>query len=288
MATLRAYPNGLTVHVGGTGTHTRAKRGTITGWSAAAVRRHTRWLYSIDAPGLTGEGFAITLTLRDCPPSPEAWTALRRAWIERARRLGAVRWHWVVEWQRRGTPHLHAAVYFPVGTDARVGHALLAHWLAAAAPYSPGWGSQTVKPIAGSLGWLQYLSKHAARGVKHYQRTGKPAGWETTGRLWGHGGDWPELEPLEVQLTTAQFHRFRRLARSWRVADARAAGLRGEGWQRLRYSRRMLRTSDVALSRYRGVSEWIPEAVAVRLLDVVSSRSLTGGPTADESRVRAA
>jgi len=31
------------------------------------------------------------------------------------RRAGLSRWHWVVEWQRRGTPHLHLAVYAPPG-----------------------------------------------------------------------------------------------------------------------------------------------------------------------------
>ncbi|WP_443678868.1 hypothetical protein [Nocardioides daeguensis] len=30
------------------------------------------------------------------------------------------RWHWVVEWQRRGTPHLHLAVYAPEGWESPI------------------------------------------------------------------------------------------------------------------------------------------------------------------------
>jgi hypothetical protein len=270
MATVRAYPNGLTMHVGGVGSHERALRGPVVGWSRAAVRRHTQWLYSVDATALDGVGIALTLTVRDCPPTASDWTALRRAWLMRVERMGATRVHWVVEWQKRRVPHLHAAVYFPsdIKDPQRIQGLLLAHWAAAAALYGVGTRSQVAKPIDGPLGWLQYLSKHAARGVKHYQRAGKPPGWETTGRLWGHTGEWPAQEPLQVDITMQAYYRFRRLARSWRVADARAAGIRGDGWTRITYARRMLRCTDLNLSRVRGVSEWIPESIAVRLLDV--------------------
>jgi hypothetical protein len=243
---------------------TPPKRGKITGWTPAAVRRHTRWLYGIEAPALTGHGYALSLTVKDTPPDAIAWHRARRAWIERLRYRGLVRLHWVVEWQRRGTPHLHCAVYFAHELDAAERWQLLSDWLDVAAPYRPGWRSQDVKPIDGPLGWLQYLSKHAARGVQHYQRNGKPPGWESTGRLWGYVGQWPASEPIQVDLTPAQAHRFRRLVRSWRVADARAA----QDWRRVRYARRMLRCTDPALSAVRGVSEWIPEHVAVRLLHV--------------------
>lgn len=283
MATLRAYPNGLTMHVNGQGSHTRAKRGQVVGWSRAAVRRHTRWLYSIEAPHLDGQGVAVTLTLRSCPASPEDWGRLRDAWLHRVRRAGAVRWHWVVEWQRRGVPHLHAAVYFPEGVEpVRAGALLLGHWVDAAAPYGARWGSQTAKPIDGAVGWLQYLSKHAARGVAHYQRQGKPAGWTSTGRLWGHGGPWPESEPIDVQVSMSAFYRARRLARAWRVADARRAlGVARTPEEaraarmRIRYARRMLACNDPNLSAVRGVSEWIPEALAVQLLEVAAAGEWT-------------
>lgn len=268
MPTLQAYKNGLSMGTAGRNA-TPSPRGKITGWTQAAVRRHTRWLYSIDAPALDGFGYALTLTLRDTPSDAVTWQGARRAWVERLRRRGLVRLHWVVEWQRRGTPHLHVAVYFPHELSLIEQQMLLIDWLAVAAPWGPGHTGQCVKPIYGPLGWLQYLSKHAARGVTHYQRAGKPAGWETTGRLWGHMGDWPEVEPLRADLTREEYHRFRRLVRSWRIADARAAG----DWRRLRYARRMLACNDRALSTVRGVSEWIPEHLAVDLLTLIAGAS---------------
>lgn len=268
MPTLQAYKNGLSMGTAGRNA-TPSPRGKITGWTQAAVRRHTRWLYSIDAPALDGFGYALTLTLRDTPSDAVTWQGARRAWVERLRRRGLVRLHWVVEWQRRGTPHLHVAVYFPHELSLIDQQMLLIDWLAVAAPWGPGHTGQCVKPITGPLGWLQYLSKHAARGVTHYQRAGKPAGWETTGRLWGHVGDWPEVEPLRADLTREEYHRFRRLVRSWRIADARASG----DWRRLRYARRMLACNDRALSTVRGVSEWIPEHLAVDLLDLIAGAS---------------
>jgi hypothetical protein len=93
--------------------HAPAKRGQVNGWSAGAVREHTRWLRSVDTTRLDGQGVAVTLTVRDCPPTSDHWTRLRNALHERLRRAGLLRWHWVTEWQRRGVPHLHLAVYAP-------------------------------------------------------------------------------------------------------------------------------------------------------------------------------
>src|SRR5450830_781949 len=276
VATIRAYSNGGTAFMGGSGSHERAKRGEVVGWTVAAVRRQTRWLYSVEIGGLTGTGFALTLTLGDVLPTSVEWNRLRRAWLDRVVYLGAIRTHWVVEWQERGFPHLHAAVYFPEGTSAAMGPRLGAAWLDLAGWTGARLGGQDCKPIAGPLGWLKYLSKHAARGVNHYQRQGKPVAWNKTGRLWGHGGDWPTPLPIEATITNAEFYRFRRLVRSWRVADARAAALRWDDpkhrWSRLVYARRMLRCPDAQASRFRGVSEWIPQAWALRLLDVATSR----------------
>lgn len=264
MPTLQAYKNGLTMgHAGHNGSP--PLRGEVTGWTPASVRRHTRWLYGVEAPALTGYGYAVTLTIRETPPDAASWQAARAAWVERLRRRGMVRLHWVVEWQRRGTPHLHCAVYFaePLAPVDQFG--LIAAWLEVTNAWGPRAAAQTIKPITGAEGWLQYLSKHAARGVKHYQRWGKPDGWLKTGRLWGHAGDWPTEPPIRADLTLAEYHRLRRLVRSWRVADARAAG----DWTRLTYARRMLACPDRALSSVRGVSEWIPDPLALRLLDAL-------------------
>jgi hypothetical protein len=190
VATFKAYANGATMGRGNNAPK-GGKRGKVDGWSRAAVRRHLQFLYSVDVPGLTGDGYGVTLTLRDTPPSHVEWVQLIDRLKREFRRAGLVRWHWVVEWQRRGTPHLHLAVYAPDGWEApitdNVGAWTVDLWLRLAAPYGAGSIAQAVVPITGAQGWLKYLSKHASRGVAHYQRQGKPAGWESTGRLYGYG-----------------------------------------------------------------------------------------------------
>ncbi|MGA8247375.1 MAG: hypothetical protein WB797_10750 [Nocardioides sp.] len=134
--------------------------------------------------------------------------------------------------------------------------------------------AQQVTPITGPVGWLKYLSKHAARGVRHYQRQGKPAGWDRTGRLWGHGGEWPAVEPLRVDLTTGQAWRLRRLVKRYAIAQARAAALGYErsgqtgkaaaAWDSVSYLRGMLKSSD-QVGACRGVSEWASQEMVMRL-----------------------
>lgn len=244
-------------------THQRAKRGTVKGWSTAAVRRHTKWLYSINSEALDGEGFAVTLTVRDIPAAAVDWTATRRTFIKRLERSGLVRVHWLTEWQRRGAPHLHCAIYLPAGTGFLAAYALiLTAWLDVAAVYGAQAPSQDVKRIDGVKGWLQYLSKHASRGVRHYQRMGSPAGWEKTGRLWGYGGAWPVVEPMQFVLARSTGHRYRRLVRAWTIADARTSG----DPKRIKWARRMLTCTDPKLSPVRGVSGWIPEAVSLAFI----------------------
>ncbi len=269
----KLYLNGLTMGAGGNANPVGGKRGKVDGWSMSAVRRHTRWLYSVDTKSLTGEGWSLSLTLRDCPPDDVAWTRLRKEWLDQVRASGLlVRGHWVVEWQERKVPHLHLAVYLREGTRD-VDALLVGTWLRLGAKYGAGPKGQHLAPITGVLGWLEYLSKHASRGVGHYQRQGKPPGWEKTGRLWGHFGDWSNAEPVGVRLTRREFFRFRRLVRSWRVADARQQLREARNLvevvaarRRIRFARRMLACNDRALSEVRGVSEWIPEHLGMVLL----------------------
>jgi hypothetical protein len=297
MATFKAYPNGSTMGVGNAAP-VGGKRGEVVGWSAASVRRHKRWLYGVEAPQLSGQGDAVTLTMRDTPGTVEEWQRLLRLLFDGLRDRGMIRWHWVVEWQRRGTPHLHLAVYGPENEDlsvarssvgdasnprgARLGPPLpprrippgvlpasgrspgvevVALWLRLTEGYGSGRCAQYITPITGPVGWLKYLSKHASRGVKHYQRQGKPAGWEKTGRLWGYGGEWPVSPPVEGMLTGEQYHRVRRMVRSWAVADARARG----DFRGVAYLRRMLKCPDRMLSTVRGVSEWVPGPMLVSM-----------------------
>lgn len=266
----------MSSYMGGSGDHERAPRGEIKGWTAATARRHTQWLWQVRADDLDGAGFAITLTLRDTPASADEFHRMRRAWLMRVVRLGATRVHWVIEWQERGTPHLHAAVYFPPLTggafDARHARAVVA-WLDVcdAAGIDASWRSQDAKSIDGPLGWLKYLAKHASRGANHYQRQGAPDGWEKTGRMWGHTGDWPTTEPIVLDgLNNREFWRLRRLVRNWARNQAAASG----DWQRLRYLRRAGRPDNRHQSSYQGVSEWIPEDVSLRLVELFNTESL--------------
>lgn len=252
-----------------------AKRGKVTGWSPGAVRRHTKWLYSVDTEMLDGQGFALTLTLRNTPESADALHAIRRAWLKRVERLGAIRVHWVIEWQRRGTPHIHAAVYFrsfdglPDGfrNQAVMGTVMTSAWVDVATRYGTTLSAQHWDTIDGPLGWLQYLSKHASRGVKHYQRSGHPEGWERTGRLWGHGGEWPADAPARFDMSREAFWRYRRLVRSWRIADARSSG----DPKRIAYARKMLACPLPKLSAVRGVSDWLPELVTLSFIGLLVS-----------------
>lgn len=268
MPVIKAYRHGMTGGVAPmNNSHQRVPRGTVEGWSEGATRRNTAFLRSIREDQLTGAGVALTLTLRDCPPTARDWHRLRRAWEMRMARAGMVRLHWVTEWQRRGVPHLHCAIWFP-GTVYDMATPVAA-WVDLAQQYGAGRGGQHARPIDGPVGWFQYLSKHAARGVKHYQRNADniPQGWQQqTGRVWGKSGDWPVRDVVRINLENEQgdggWFAFRRLIRSWRVADARSSGDRF----RLAQARGMLTCHDQPTSRVRGVSEWMPQHVQDGLL----------------------
>jgi hypothetical protein len=274
MATISAYPNGSTAHIprGSESDHERAKRTTIQGWSRSAVRRHTKWLFSIPIESLKGYGQAVTLTLRDCPASAVDFHAMRRAYLMRLVRMGAVSVHWVIEWQRRGVPHIHAAIYF----DRPLCHVevfqLKSHWTDVAEPYGALLGAQYVLPIEGPAGWLQYLSKHAGRGAAHYQRQGMPSGWEKSGRLWGHTGEWTVEEPMRFHVQDAAYFRYRRMVRAWRYADARKASDPLTRKRRMLSARRMLQASDRNTATVRGVSEWVGQEVVIEFLALLAAQ----------------
>ena len=172
-----------------------------------------------------------------------------------------VRLQWLTEWQRRGVPHLHGMVYLPGGSGA-LSEAVTGHWLEVAAPWGASAHGQSVKPVHGLPGWLQYQAKHSARGVRHYQRATVPEAWAAgTGRLWGTSGKWPVREAL-VDIDLRTYWRLRRRLRSWMLAQARA----DEDHRRVAYLRRMLADPDRARSAVRAVGEFVPEHVSWMLL----------------------
>lgn len=238
--------------------HERAKRQAVEGWTDASTRRNTRFLYAVDERKLTGPGLAVSLTIRDCPPSAEDWKRSREAFFFRLRRIGLTRAHWLTEWQRRGVPHMHAAIWFSpeaLADDPFLMDTVRTHWCDVAAVYGAGPRGQHIAPIADAVGWFQYLSKHAVRGLSHYQRSpdGIPTGWTKTGRMWGHLGDWPLIEPVRYTVRNDAFWAYRRMVQRWRLADARASGDLG----RIRAARRMLQCTERSAGSVRGVGEWI-------------------------------
>lgn len=273
MATVTIRRAGFSAGLAGPGRapgETRKARGEIVGWSMGAARRNVAFLQSVDPEGLPPHGYALTLTMGGWPDSADAWNSARRAFLKRADRLGFPLQHWVVESTRLGRPHLHLALYGEQSrADAR--WLLVLAWLRVCD--SRGWTAQvraqTVEPITRLNGWLQYVARHGARGVDHYQRAGLPAGWEKTGRLWGHSSGWPTPEPLVYDLTEAEFHRFRRLAVSVVRARLRAAGLSTTKVQRVASS---MRHPDPAVSTRVGVGYWIDRDLCDSLVTLSRGR----------------
>lgn len=268
--------------------HPRAIRGAVGGWSTGATRRNTQFLYSVMEPELSGAGYAVTLTLRDCPPDSDAWHRLRRSWEMRMVRSGMIRMHWVTEWQRRGCPHMHCAVWFPADAPAAsVTSRLISAWLTLGAVYGAGSRGQDVHPITGAVGWFQYVSKHAARGVKHYQRSSEnvPDAWKLkTGRMWGKVGDWPVRPKIRLDVQDQHgdggWFAYRRLVRGWRVANARSAG----DQRRVQQAKHMLACNELSLSRVRGFSEWISEEISLTMFSNLAVRGYSIVHTADVVR----
>lgn len=308
MPVMTLYRHGVTVGTPpGVNSHRRAIRGDCEGWTNSATRSNRNFLYSVDETNLTGIGFALSLTVKRCPLSPNEWASIRDLFIRRLKRVGLQRMHWLTEWQRRGVPHLHAAVWFSEASEATFSQKLITdHWLDLSSLYASSRSGQHVVLINNDVGWFKYLSKHAVRGLQHYQRSADsiPQAWQgKTGRMWGKIGDWPTVEPLRLDLKPRQYHRVRRLIRSWRKADARqfvqdqakkiefdlvlqlsylrndpqalqffvSKAIRNFGYsKRIVTARTMLRCSDDKLSGCRGASEWVPADTQDRIVDWVS------------------
>lgn len=252
--------------------HVRGIRGDVGGWSKSSTRSNTRFLYSVDERELTGHGFALSLTIRECPPTADDWKRVREAFAVRMRRMGMVRMHWLTEWQKRGVPHMHAAVWFDDELAQRDPFALRTikeHWLAVASAYGAGEKGQHVALISDSLGWFKYLAKHAVRGLGHYQRSNEsvPAGWQKTGRMWGHLGDWPVGKIGDFYVDDEGHFRGRRIFRRWAIANARAEVRQGKSLRsRITWARGMLRCNEHGPSRLRGLNDWVPLEVSSRVL----------------------
>lgn len=278
------------------------RRGVVRGLTPGSARRNKQWLMSIDQNALTGAAVTFTLTMRDVPATSAEWIAAKKALLRRFRRYGVLRAHWVMEWTRRGRPHLHGIAFLPV-MAGRPGRLLQG----SDGPYWEVFSTWQVvewwQEIAGRWGvsprgqhvqigrrtntaWLRYMAKHASRGVGHYQRQAEsiPETWQTTGQMWGKlGDDWP-LHSEKHDIPTWAFHHLRRQVR--RLVRSRAVRLIAKGTpDQVRQGEAMLAylaglkrrpckdgkpisvAAWVELSTRLGISEWMPLELSSQLLE---------------------
>lgn len=304
MPVIKVYHHGMTAAIPPKkNNHERAKRGQVQGWSKSATRNNTRWLRSVSPESFGNDeefGVAFTLTLRDCPDTSDDWHKIRRSFIERLRRLGMLRLHWVTEWQRRGVPHLHGVVFFSYescthidsnGLPVGLGFLIVDHWVSVAGKFGASPRGQNLKTVTDIKGWFKYLSKHASRGADHYQRSsaGIPSGWIKTGRVWGHCGDWVTDEAVQINASNEFYFALRRIVRKWRLSDARSAFKEAsvprvvDGYfsfgkdylsskKRISSARKMLKCNDYKKSQVRGVSEWIDSENILLIAEMLVSQ----------------
>jgi len=263
----RIYHHGTAVGISKMHNRKPGKRQQCSGWSDAVARRNMRFLWSVDNKKLAGlVGYAFTWTVQKCPDTPqELAQALKLTFeeLKRGCRCGppSELIHYVIEWQKRGVPHVHGVVYFTPENDATFDRSngvptgafnyIIYRWLRQAGQWGASEFGQFVHPVYDARGWSEYVAKHASRGAKHYQRSAAslPAKWQgKTGRMWGKRGAWPVDEPQDVLFLTRLptpleeslaaklgvdplkfehlrdfngFAAFRRLVRSYAISEAR-------------------------------------------------------------------
>lgn len=229
------------------------------GWTKAASSNNAKWLQSVRPP--LGFGIALTLTLSSLPSADE-WRSLVRDFNKFLSSNDlCYAYHFVVEWTRRGLPHIHYMVYLDIEESAFPTWSvwLRRKWcnISACAEMH----AQCAKAVESLHGWLEYVAKHAARGIHHYQRATPPL-WcgVPTGRMWGYGGIWPERQEAKLSLSESDFVCFSRLLRKYMKKKGRRNQKRN-----LFFTPKKIYPS--------GVSEWVPSSVTTRLLEFVVSRS---------------
>lgn len=204
----------------------RRKRGKVRGHSRKAGRRCRDWLQSVDFQLPRWGYYWVTLTVGADVPDYEAWAGMRRRFLHtlsRSRRVVAC--HWVMEWQRRGAPHLHLLLYHPIGSPQWA----LDRWLRVVESTGAGPQGQHIEAMRDGNGLVRYLARHQGRGRAHYQRdlANLPAGWEVSGRTWGYFGAWRHHPVAEYGLS---YRAYVILRRRWRKLARRAVRARGVAW----------------------------------------------------------
>lgn len=272
MRVIKVYPGGIAMSRGNAGSTppVDVKRGLVGGWSSQAASRHRTWLMSVDPRALPEETalWGFTLTVRNAPVSAAEFHRMRVAWLKRAERaVPGVVWCWVMEWQKRGAPHLHGVLVVPDTEEMKVTLALLVYvaWCEVALSTDASPVGQDLRRADRISGWLQYLSKHIGRGNKHMQRKAgaMPPGWASSGRLWGHSQGWPTAEK-KLFIDTEAWFELRRMTHAWAMADAKKEKDPEVRARRVRYLKHRRQVSK-DVSRFVGLVEWAPPEVTAQL-----------------------
>lgn len=268
------------------------ERTATRGWTVNVARRNEQRLQQIDFDAIDGIPAFVTLTM----PSQQMgdvtaamFHSWLKSWLRYMKRHGLSHYYWILEFQASGNPHLHVLVWLDHTPDPLETYRALRSWVGILNKSGVGarlqgqiWenidvGGEIVvdgeRVPAHPERVLMYLAKHASRGVAHYQRqiANMPDDWQyRSGRVWGHDRGLHLQEQEDVETDYPTFHRFRRLVRRWRLAEAR--GIKDADRRRaaIVQARRSLKCGRRDVSTYRGVSAWIPSDVASALLDAAA------------------
>lgn len=234
------------------------------GWTADVARANRKFLQSVVYDDLTGVGVSYTLTVGDIPP-PEEWRRLMDNLVMWFRDTGYIRHHHVVEFQKRGAPHVHGVVYYPDGDSEEIGRRLIAYWLKAARGTNPDVLGQNAQPVRTVVHWAEYLDKHATRSIQNYQRAeaNLNAEW-VPGRLpkmYRFSGDWPRREPEKFRLPERKAALFRALLVEYCASELERKG-DPENAEKIR--KRAEVNPDDPMTY--GLNLWVPRSVQFDLL----------------------
>ena len=273
------------------------ERTATKGWTPNVARRNEQRLQQVDFDGIDGVPAFVTLTMPSGQMgdvSASMFHGWLKRWLQFMKRHGLRHYYWILEFQASGNPHLHVLAWLDHEWEPLEQYKALRSWVNMLNKSGVGarlqgqiWEQIDVdgeivvdgeKVPSHPERVLMYLAKHAARGVAHYQRQieNMPDDWQfRSGRVWGHDRGLPLREQEDVECDYPTFHRFRRLVRRWRLAEARAIADPERRRLAISQARRCLKCSRPDVSPYRGVSAWLSSDVASQLLDVAVS--MNGG-----------
>lgn len=290
---VKVYPHGVVLSLPGNSVSPGVKRGKVKGWTAEVSRRNSTFLMSIPFDDLSGTAYAVTLTIpAGQVPSSEDYHRMIDNLLKRGRRGGWLRWHWLIECTAKATPHIHMTVWAPDDiSEEDFSLQVFGYWakIVGKAGIKININAQHVAQIT-STGWLQYVSKHGARGSKQYQREILPDSWrERPGRMWGYGprSEWDiERLPIIADVDRKQFWEYRRYLRAWAKANARKVKNDRLRARYIRQARTMLRCGEPSLSPVKPVSLWIPDHVSQKLLFQVEVKLSSVELTVRQERIK--